>query len=280
MVAWTERDLVVNGARLRAYRTGRRGAPSVLLAHGLTDNARYWTRTVEALERDYDVVLYDARGHGHSERTTGPFGQEARAGDLAAVVEAYALEAPVLIGHSMGAGTVAAAAAHRPELARAVVLEDPAWMDRPAPSAAQVQAYFAEWKAWLLALRAKSRQEALAMRRASEPDWSDGDLSLSLDARLACDPRVLDDYQPEGAPWREIVAAIQCPVLLLTGEPERGALVTPQVAAAAAGLWRSGRWVHLAGASHSIRFSRFEAYIGGLREFLGDSHALRNLSER
>src|SRR5688500_16311990 len=103
MPTWTEIDIAVNGIRLRAYRTGRPGAPAVLLVHGLTDNARYWARTVEALAPDYDVALYDARGHGQSETVTDSFDEATRVRDLWGVVDALVLETPALIGHSMGA---------------------------------------------------------------------------------------------------------------------------------------------------------------------------------
>jgi N-formylmaleamate deformylase len=267
MTAWAEVDLHINGGRVRAYRAGRAGAPMVLLAHGLTDDARYWARTVEALSADYDLALYDARGHGQSGPVAEPFDEDARVRDLLGVVEALELERPALIGHSMGAATVAEAAARRPGLARGVVLEDPPWVDGSVPEEMR-RTYMASWKADLLALRSLPREAALAQRRAEQPDWSETDQALSLEARLEVDPRVLDLYQLARTPWREVVAAIDCPILLLTGENARGAYVTPELAQEAAGLWRAGRWVHLAGASHSARYSRFEQYRAAVTTFL------------
>jgi N-formylmaleamate deformylase len=268
MLPWTETDLPVDGSRLRVYRTGQPGAPSVVLVHGLTDNARYWARTAEALAPTYDLVLYDARGHGQSGRAPHPFDEAVRVADLLSVVEALGLRQPALIGHSMGAAT-AAAAARRPGLARGVVVEDPPWMEVQL-GPAERQAYLGQWKAELLRLRALPAETALAQRRAEHPEWDERDHALSLDARREVDPQVLDAYVPTRTPWREVVAGIDGPILLLTGENARGAFVTPEVAQAAAKLWRAGRWVHCPGASHSVRYSRFECYLGALERFLAE----------
>ena len=267
MLAWSEIDLDINGSRLRAYRTGRLGAPAVLLVHGLTDNARYWARTVAALAPDYDVALYDARGHGQSAPVSDSFDEDTRVGDLWGVVDALGLERPALIGHSMGAATAALAAARQPGVARGVVVEDPPWVDAVVPEELR-RAYMANWKNDLLALRRLPREAALAQRRAEQPGWSEEDYHLSLGARLQVDPRVLDLYTLTPTPWREVVAAINVPVLLLTGENALGAYVTPELAQEAARLQPTVRWVHCAGAPHSVRYSRFEPYLAALTRFL------------
>jgi pimeloyl-ACP methyl ester carboxylesterase len=267
MLPWLEADVATDGGRLRVYRTGQPGARPVLLAHGLTDNARYWSRTVEALAPAFDVALYDARGHGQSSPAPAPFGESMRAAALWQVVEALQLEHPVLIGHSMGAATVAAAAAERPGAARGVVVEDPPWSEAPLAEP-ELRAYMQGWKQDLLALRALPHDQAIAHRRAEHPDWAEQDYELSLNARLEVDPAVLDAYQRDSTPWRERVRAIDCPLLLLTGEVARGAYVTPEVAQAVVKLGRAAQWVHLAGASHSARYSRFPDYLEAVEQFL------------
>lgn len=267
MPTWTELDIEVPGSRLRAYRTGRVGAPPVLLVHGLTDNARYWARTVAALEADYDLALYDARGHGQSGPVPEHFDEAVRVEDLWRVVAALGLERPALIGHSMGAATAATAAAQKPGLARGVVVEDPPWVEQPR-SEVELRGYMSGWKADLLALRALPREAALAQRRVEQLDWAEADHELSLAARQQVDPAVLDAYHLGPMSWREVVGAMDSSLLLLTGENSRGAYVTPQLAREAMALARAGQWVHLAGAGHSARYSRFEPYVAAVRHFL------------
>ena len=63
---WIEGMVEANGIRQHYYRTGgdRR---TLILLHGFTDNGLSWARVARALERDYDVVMVDARGHGLSD---------------------------------------------------------------------------------------------------------------------------------------------------------------------------------------------------------------------
>src|ERR671934_267555 len=44
----------------------------------------------------------------------------------------------------------------------------------------------------------------------------------------------------QGYPWREVLARIECPTLLVTGNPEAGAIVTPEVAQEAVALLKKG----------------------------------------
>jgi pimeloyl-ACP methyl ester carboxylesterase len=67
MRAWHQGVIETDRARLRYFRSGGE-LPSVVLVHGFTDSALYFTRVAEALATDYDVVAYDARGHGISTR--------------------------------------------------------------------------------------------------------------------------------------------------------------------------------------------------------------------
>ena len=58
---WSEGTVAANGIRHHYYQTGGDRPPLVLL-HGFLEGALPWLRTARALERDYDVVMVDARG--------------------------------------------------------------------------------------------------------------------------------------------------------------------------------------------------------------------------
>lgn len=275
MPIWEERDLFVDGVRLRCYRTGA-GRRPLVLAHGFTDNARYWERLVDRLAPDWDVILYDARGHGRSDRAGGRFGDTERVGDLLAVVDALTLARPALIGHSMGAATVALAAAQRPDLARCLVLEDPAWYappdGEPALAAlARLQQRGGEllaWREWVRQLQAASEAEALALVRAASPQWDEADARRSCDARRQFEVALFEQYPLERAVWQPVVARLACPVLLLTGEPERGGLIRADMARAIQAAGRQVRWTPMVGAGHSLRFDQFERYTAAVQAFL------------
>jgi N-formylmaleamate deformylase len=270
MSKWTSGDVVANGIKIHYNRTGGDGPP-VVLAHGFTDNGLCWTRVAQALEPDYDVIMYDARGHGFSDAPESGYSTEDRAADLAGLIQALGLEnpRPALIGHSMGAETVAATAAHYPALARCAVLEDPPWREDIFPSAAEERAAaMEEWRAGLVELKSKTREEIVALCRAQSPTWAEVELGPWADSKLQLNLVVFEMSHAPRPPWQDTARKITCPVLLITGDPELGAIVTPQVAQEAAGLWRNGRVVHIGGAGHNVRREQFEKYMEAVSAFL------------
>jgi pimeloyl-ACP methyl ester carboxylesterase len=120
-MGWHAGELSLEGETFHYYRRG--SGPSVLLAHGFSDNGRCWTRVAEALEPEYELIAYDARGHGLSGGDANPTAPQ----DLSRVVKALGLERPALLGHSMGASAVADAAALDPAAYACAILEDPGW---------------------------------------------------------------------------------------------------------------------------------------------------------
>lgn len=122
---------VGDGLSLAIETRGPAGAPAVLFAHGFGQSRHAWTRAAEALaERGWRTVVFDARGHGDSDRVKdGRYVLEQFVGDLLAV--ARSLESPpVLVGASMGGLlSLVAAGEIRPDPFRALVLVDitPRW---------------------------------------------------------------------------------------------------------------------------------------------------------
>ncbi|MBN1538380.1 MAG: alpha/beta hydrolase [Anaerolineales bacterium] len=277
MGTWIEGEIFDSEIRLHYYRTGGI-KPPVVMVHGFTDNALYWTHTAKALEGVYDVIMYDARGHGASDRAKGRFSEQDRIDDLLRVIQALKLEQPGLIGHSMGGATIANTLAQQPTLARWAILEDPAWKDIPEPTsihqaAIMVQeryAYVESWREWLICLQVNAWEDALRKLREESPKWSELDAKLSLDARRQFEMDLFNYFPPERMEWRNAVPYLNIPFLLLTSHPERGGVVSPEIARETIRLAPSGRWVQFPEVGHSIRFDDFEAYFKAVKAFLKD----------
>jgi N-formylmaleamate deformylase len=268
MTKWPSGDVVANSIKIHYYRTGG-DKPPVVLAHGFTDNGLCWTRLAQALHQEYDVIMYDARGHGLSDAPQEAYSSEDHAADLAGLIQALALEKPSLVGHSMGAATVATTAALYPELVRCAILEDPPWRaDIFALSPEERAASAKEWRDGLLRNRSRSRQELVALCRAENPTWSEVECGPWADSKLQMSLNPFNAAVQPRTPWQEIVRQIACPILLLTGDPEMGAIVTPEGAQEAASLWRNGRVVHIGGAGHNIRREQYEKFLEAVTTFL------------
>lgn len=76
------------------------GGSPVLLLHGLGGTLLHWEAVAPLLTGVHRVVCMDLRGHGLS--GDGPWNWEAVLDDLQAVIDHLGLDAPVVVGHSLG----------------------------------------------------------------------------------------------------------------------------------------------------------------------------------
>jgi N-formylmaleamate deformylase len=270
MTEWLEGDVYANGINIHYHRSDGDNKPSILLLHGITDSGLCWSRVAHDLEGNYDVIMTDARDHGHSGTSTTSFSIALLADDAAAVIGALNLEKPYLFGHSMGAITAATVAATYPDLVRAIVLEDPPLRDKSLFQTNVEQQDEQAWQ-WLFDLRALPREERITRGFAMNPTWVKEEIIPWADSKAEFNIDILEPALaafPNAAPWREIISRIECPILLITGDPELHAIVTPDVAQEATRLWKHGEMVHIRGAGHNIHRDRYDETMAEFRAFL------------
>jgi N-formylmaleamate deformylase len=263
---WASEHIIVNGIKLHYNRTGG-DKPPLVLSHGITDNGLCWTPLACVLEKEYDVIMYDKRGHGLSDAPDGDYNYRQLAADLAGLIQALGLERPRVIGHSLGAATAATAAANYPDLLRCAVLEDPPWRSE-ALSPSEEVARGKTWQAEIKERKAKSREELIAICKAIHPSWPEASRGPWADAKLQVNLKIFQFFSTPGSPWQDVAARITCPILLVTADPELGALVTPHSAKEAARLLHNGRVVRINGAGHNIRREAFDDYVETVTSFL------------
>lgn len=207
------------------------GSPLVLL-HGLTTRWQNFLPVLPLFMARYHTYAVDRRGHGQSGRTPGAYTVGEDAADIIAFLRERVTEPAVLLGHSGGAMTALVTAAQAPERVRAVVLEDP---PLPEFSGDLDSATIQPFRDWFPALRQVitmegSRAEKLAALQESLPQVDASRLRAYLSELSQCDPEHLT-FAIEGkkmAGWdlQEVLAAVQCPVLLLHGNPEQMGTLT------------------------------------------------------
>jgi pimeloyl-ACP methyl ester carboxylesterase len=267
---WHADFVAANGLRLHYTRTGG-DKPPLVLAHGITDDGLCWSRVAEALAPDYDVVMVDARGHGRSEAPESGYDPGQQADDLAGVMAALDLRKPAILGHSMGAATTLVLAGTYPDIPGAILLEDPPawwtdWYDSEDGSARR-----AEMRTRFLGLKEKTREVLLADQSAEQPGWADAELGPWADAKERFSPNVLAVLGQENlrrVDWASLLPRITCPALLITADPNLGAIVTEESAAALKAMVAHLEIVHVPGAGHNIRRDQFERYMETVRSFL------------
>ncbi len=115
-------DLPGSDVRLRATRWPGAGTP-ILLLHGLASSRRFWNLVVPGLA-GRPLLAFDQRGHGDSDKPTGPYDGATVAADALTALDALGISRAVVAGHSWGASTALRLAAYAPERVLAVVAID------------------------------------------------------------------------------------------------------------------------------------------------------------
>jgi N-formylmaleamate deformylase len=259
-----------NGINQHYYRsTPQNGGLAVVLLHGLTDNGLCWVRVADALRETYDVIMPDTRGHGRTDKPASGYDLAERAADVAALIDALALDRPVLMGHSLGGQAATAVAALYPEKVRGIILEDPAWLPQdsdPEQSAVRTRG----WVDGLLRNQRMAREALIAEARQDNPHWPEEELGPWADAKFEMNPHALEQILTSmgGPGWRASLPKVACPILLVRAEPERGSIVSAAMAQEAAGLWKNGRDAYIPGAGHCIHREQFAPVMAEVQAFL------------
>jgi pimeloyl-ACP methyl ester carboxylesterase len=269
MTNWDDGFVETNGITMHYLRAGKPRAddvkPQVVLCHGFSDNAATWTSLARSLEEDYDVWMVDARCHGQSSAPTTGNDAATRADDLAGFIEARGLETPVVAGHSMGAQYTQVFAATYPHLLRGLILEDPPWFD---PNGERPRHRSKGWREGFEAYKERSLEEGIADCEATYPNWEPGTCELFFRAKLDLSMHVFEGTAQDMDAWRTTLPDVTCPVLMFTGDPELGAIVTDAVFKHAASLAPQIERVHVPGVGHHIRFAEPQPVASAVKAFL------------
>jgi pimeloyl-ACP methyl ester carboxylesterase len=264
---WTQDTVTVNdGIELFYTRTGGDEKPTLVLAHGITDSGLCWHQFASDLEENYDLILYDAYGHGKSSRID-PDKRFDLVEDLHDLILTLELDKPGVIGHSMGAATAAGLASTYPDILSLLVLEDPPWSDTKMTKE-QVIASMKAWKDKNLKAKEKSLKELVKLKKKEAPNWEESILTEWAQAKLDVDPAIFDQYPLKREDWRKQAKAIKVPTLIVTGDNELGAIVTPKMGVEAVQLLDKGEFGHISAAGHCVRYEQYRPYLTMVQIFL------------
>ncbi len=83
------------------YETAGQGQP-ILFIHGLGSSSRDWELQVAFFSQHYQVVTFDVRGHGQSDKPPGPYSIPLFATDTAELIKLLGIGPAHVVGISMG----------------------------------------------------------------------------------------------------------------------------------------------------------------------------------
>ena len=259
---WTDSFVMANGIRIHFWRTGG-DKPAFVMLHGSSDDGLCWTSLARELTSDYDVILPDARGHGLSDPAAVSDPADAQAEDVAALIRALQLDRPIVMGHSMGASSAAWFAAKYPDMARAIVLEDPGLLPRTGRGRPNEEAV----RARILERNQTSYDDLVKRCVESSPKWGIEECRIWAPSKRLHHPSNAYRYRTfaERPPMGELFARIEVPTLVLKADADESTRLRNREVAAAL---RIGKIVHIDGAGHNVRREQKAALLTALRDFL------------
>jgi pimeloyl-ACP methyl ester carboxylesterase len=261
---WTDGYVMANGIRIHYWRSGG-NRPPMVMAHGSSDDGLCWTNLAKEIQDGYDIIMFDARGHGLSDPPTPSDPADVQVEDLAALIRALKLERPILMGHSMGSASVAQFAARYPDVPRAVILEDPALVRPATPATGTTPPTVEQRQATILARNNMSEQELVAGCMKNSPKWGQSECEFWAPSKRRHHPGTAAIGTGARPPMTELFLKITAPTLILKADAQGD--LRKQNEDVAAKLPK-GKIVHIEGAGHNVRRENKTQTLEVLRAFL------------
>jgi pimeloyl-ACP methyl ester carboxylesterase len=104
-----------------AYEMHGSGAPLLLIA-GVGYGGWFWHKIVPPLSQHYQVITFDNRGAGGSDKVDGPYTVSMMAADTAGLLDALGITQAYILGHSLGGFIAQELIITRPELVSKLIL--------------------------------------------------------------------------------------------------------------------------------------------------------------
>jgi 3-oxoadipate enol-lactonase len=244
--------------------SGRPGTPWVTLAHSLATDLRMWQPQLAALEPHFQVLRYDARGHGGSELGEPQFTMLDLADDVVALWDQLDIAHSHFIGLSMGGMT-----------GIGVALEHPARIDRLVACDCRLDApgfFRSMWDGRIAAVQtggmAAIVDEVLDTWLVKETGATE--LARELIMTTGCEGYIACAKALKILDFKTSLRRLSCPVLFMVGEHDG---IHPREMAELAELTPGASLVTLANAAHLSNLEQPAAFNIAVLNFLSDRTA-------
>lgn len=259
------------------------GEPLVLL-HGFSWRWQEFTAIIQRLPPRWKVYALDFRGHGGSGWEPGHYRTTDYSNDVIRLLTDVVGKPAVIFGHSLGGRIALQVAGLRPDLVRAAVIGDvPLFMDSIETTMAVQAPLFRGFRGLVLKYRwLDGLIRALGGLQMRVP-WQElpvryGD--LNDEARIRFTAECLAQMDPDalqqaadGSVWQgynpeSVLDGVQCPVLLLQGDPERHCMMSDTDVKRALSILGNAQHVQLRGQGHSLHLRHPDPVARALNTYL------------
>jgi non-heme chloroperoxidase len=243
----------------------------VVMVHGLGMSVRCWDLTLPALlEKGHEVVAFDHRCCGQSDKDFDEVSTKSIASDLEKLIDVTGLQRPVVVGWSLGAAVVAEAASRLRDRLAGIVLVGP-----PTPRYTQADGFphgsTAEVMDQMLSALRDTRPEFLHTMSEGlfHADVGKNTIEWLWQMLMQSSPRVDAAARDLGViDHRELLPTVRVPALVCTGAHD--AIVDPAIAKVCARLLPNARLLEFAESGHAPFLDARERFNRELLAFVQD----------
>jgi pimeloyl-ACP methyl ester carboxylesterase len=257
----------VNGVEL-FYKESGRGPETIVFSHGLLMDHSMFEAQRAAFDPHYRVIAYDHRGQGESQDPGSGYDMETLTEDAAALIQALHAAPCHFAGLSMGGFIGMRLAARRPELLRSLTL-----MNTGAGREPLLGRIRYNFLAQLVKVVSPAPFVGIAVKElfgaSTRKDPAKQDMLQEWTKKLRLRPRTVARSLLGVMNRRDVSAdlgAIQCPVLVITGEDDTAR--PPHDSEKLATAIRGARLVRIPKCGHSSSLEAPEAVTAAMKQLL------------
>ena len=220
-----DRFVKANGLNLHYLEWGNPDLPTIVMLHGISQQAHSWDFISLPLSVDYHVLALDQRGHGDTDWSpNGDYSTDIYVQDVDGFINALGLRNFHLIGHSMGGRNSLAWASGRPGMLRSLTIVDTG-PETQRRGQSRIQEFrelpdeldtLEEFAQRVMEYTGRNREQTMGALKYSIRQREDGKWTWKYDKAMRVQGFRAAAWTPEQlwAGWRKI----DCPALLVRGE--------------------------------------------------------------
>ncbi len=200
------------------YEISGEGQP-LLFIHGLGSSTQDWDLQVKEFSKAYQVITFDLRGHGQSDKPAGPYSLPMFATDTAGLLKSLNVKSAHVVGLSLGGGIAFQLAIDFPALVKTMVIVNSA----PELVVRTFQDRIRIWQRFAIVRLLGMRKMGEVLSKRLFPKNEHESLRTTFVERWAKnDPRAYQDAMRAMVGWSVMdkLDSIKCPALIVTADQD------------------------------------------------------------
>jgi len=245
------------------YEVNGKGQP-LLFIHGLGSSSRDWELQSAEFSKNYQVITFDLRGHGQSDKPAGPYSLSMFASDAAGLLKSLGVDSAHVVGLSLGGGVAFQLAIDFPAKVKTMTIVNsaPELVVRTFKDRIRIWQRFAIVK--LLGMR---KMGEVLSKRIFPKDQHAPLRATFIDRWAENDPRAYQEAMRAMVGWSvtDKLGSIKCPSLIISADQDYTPVALKEVYTK---LIPNAQLVVIADAHHATPVEQPEKFNAVLWDFL------------